>query len=92
MWRAFFMAMGISLCILGGECLLVEKAVLSLPRKGPKPTSYLPSTVQLPRSPYLLLPTTEANKREIKFPDWAPWTLLAAGVVVVLYSATVKKE
>ena len=28
MWRAFFMAIGITLCILGGECLLIDKAVL----------------------------------------------------------------
>lgn len=33
MWRAFFLAVGIYACILGAECLLIDKAVLA-PREG----------------------------------------------------------
>ena len=29
MWRAFFVAMGIGFCILGAECLVIEKATLA---------------------------------------------------------------
>ena len=28
MWKATFLAIGISLCILGGEALVIEKALL----------------------------------------------------------------
>ncbi len=33
MWRALFSALGICLLILGGECLVVDNAVLALPRQ-----------------------------------------------------------
>ena len=29
MWRAFFLAIGIYLCILGAECLVVDKFVMA---------------------------------------------------------------
>ena len=30
--------------------------------------------------------------REVKPPEWAPWSLLAGGAVVVLYSFTIPKR
>ncbi|MBX7071868.1 MAG: hypothetical protein K1X71_01865 [Pirellulales bacterium] len=33
MWRSFFLAVGIYACILGVECLLIDKAILA-PRGG----------------------------------------------------------
>ena len=46
MWRAVFLALGIVLCILGGECLVVEKAVLaqSEPAVEAQPTPFLLQT------------------------------------------------
>jgi hypothetical protein len=88
MWRAFFTAVGISLCILGAECLLLEKANLNLPaQKEPEQTS---SYLQIP--PYLQPASAPPNSRELQLPDWAPWTLLSAGTVIVLYSMTVAKS
>ena len=87
MWRAFFTAVGITLCILGGECLLLEKANLNLPnKKKPEQTgSYL-------QIPYLQATSTTPDSQDLKLPDWAPWTLLSAGTVIVLYSMTVAKN
>src|SRR5262245_45476050 len=42
MWRALFLALGISMCILGGECLVVEKFVMA--SEGP-PTAQSPATI-----------------------------------------------
>lgn len=73
MWRAFFLAVGISLCILGAEAMVLHKAVLAAEKTPEKP-----------------VPTTKP--REIKPPEWAPWSLLSAGAVIVLYSFTIPRR
>ncbi len=79
MWRAVFLALGIILCILGGECLVVEKAVLAEPLVAAQPQSTF------------MTPATPAS-REIQPPEWAPWSLLSGGAVILLYSYTVPKR
>lgn len=74
MWRAFFLAVGISLCILGAEAMVLHKAVLAA-EKSPEKQMVSP-----------------AKPREIKPPEWAPWSLLSAGAVVVLYSFTIPRR
>jgi hypothetical protein len=68
MWRSFFLAIGVSVCLLGVESLAVERAVVK---------SDL---------------TRNAPTREVVPPDWAPWSLLAGGAVVVLYSFTLPQR
>ena len=83
MWRAFFLAVGITLCIGGGECLVIEKAVLARPKKNAAAQEgqpFSPETAQTPLT------------REIEPPEWAPWSLLAAGTVVMLYSFTIPRR
>ncbi|MCA9247820.1 MAG: hypothetical protein KDA42_11910 [Planctomycetales bacterium] len=75
MWRALFLALGISSIILGAECLAVEKAILK-------------SKEQAIGADYEDAP----KGREITPPDWAPWSLMSGGVVVVLYSFTLPKR
>jgi hypothetical protein len=36
--------------------------------------------------------TAMASVQEIVPPEWAPWSLMAAGAVVVLYSFTIPKK
>ncbi len=69
MFRAFFLALGLSTFILGLECLVIDKAVLA-PRSG--------SAAEQIAVTY----------REVRPPEWAPWSLLSAGAVVMLYSFT----
>lgn len=74
MWRSFFFALGISGCLLGVQCMMIDKAVLA--QRG--------------------APTDQAapmpGMREISPPEWAPWSLLSAGAVVMLYTITVPKK
>jgi hypothetical protein len=76
MWRALFLALGVSCCIIGAECLAVEKAIL-VGHNNPTADNAADST---------------APKREITPPEWAPWSLMAGGAVVVLYSFTIPKR
>ena len=80
MWRGFFLAFGITLCILGAECLVVEKVVLA----GGTPP---PATTSIGYQ----APVATVN-RDYKPPDWIPWTMISAGVVVILYSFTISKR
>ncbi len=75
MWRSFFLAIGIFLCILGVECLAIEKAVLnSQPQQ---------------ESGFAVM---RESPREITPPEWAPWTLMSSGAVVLLYSFTIPRR
>lgn len=78
MWRAFFLAVGIAMSILGVECLVMDQAVLA------------PKTLAAEVATYSVT-STEAS-RTISPPEWAPWTFLSAGAVVILYSFTVPKR
>jgi hypothetical protein len=84
MWRAFFAAIGATLLILGGECLVVEKAVLASAPRAP---------AAAPMSPFDDLPISQppAN-RELRPPEWAPWSLLSAGAVIMLYTFTLRRD
>jgi hypothetical protein len=85
MWRAFFLAIGISLVIIGAQCLVVDRVVLA---------SSAPGDVQQNTGLFGSSTTTNSGMggRELTPPDWAPWSLMATGAVVIIYSFTVPKR
>jgi hypothetical protein len=68
MWRSFFLAIGVTVLLLGLEATAVERAVVKSDLSRNAPT------------------------REFIPPDWAPWSLMAGGAVVVLYSFTLPQR
>lgn len=81
MWRSLFVALGISSVILGVECLVIDKAVLAR-REDPAP-GILNKEGKV---------ATVGRSRELIPPDWAPWSLMSTGAVVVLYSFTLPRK
>ena len=77
MWRALFLASGFFVMILGVECLGVERVSLKMRDAPPTPVS-----------PFDL----EGGQKQIVPPPWAPWSLLASGAVVCLYSFTIPRR
>ena len=73
MLRAFFLAIGLTAFIRGLECLVIDKAVLQPSRDNSA------SAVAQQIAPAV---------REVTPPEWAPWSLLSGGAVVILYSFT----
>ena len=71
MWRAFFLALGVTTCVLGAECLVIDRFVLANDQEASSSGSFSP--LQLSASP----PATEMTP-----PEWAPWSLLSTGAVV----------
>ncbi|MBP89624.1 MAG: hypothetical protein CMJ64_23420 [Planctomycetaceae bacterium] len=82
MWRAFFCGIGISLLILGAECLIVDRAVLAVPPTTKEPTPHFAVQEQAPAQ----------TTREWVPPEWAPWTLISVGAVLVLYTASADRD
>lgn len=81
MWRAFFLAIGIYACVIGAECMVVERFVMASERQ-PEPAA-----------PVLFGATTfQKPAREVIPPEWAPWSLMSAGAVVILYSLTLNRQ
>lgn len=79
MWRAFFLAIGLSLIILGGECLMIERVVLA------GPVASQASDEQLLDGST----STEKTSRVIVPPEWSPWSFFSTGAVVMIYSFTI---
>jgi len=76
MVRGFFLALGVCTLLLGLECMLVEKATYASP---PPQKNNWGQTVAAPPKDFVP-------------PEWAPWGLLSAGAVVLLYSFTIPKR
>ena len=75
MWRAFFLGMGISACLLGGEFLATDRFILAGETKAASQGFF----------------AAPLKRREFIPPEWAPWSLLSGGAVVILYSLTLPK-
>ena len=80
MWRSLFCALGVSALLLGGEFLLIERATLTLPAEAGIEQGTLVGEIH-----------DTTHSRDFVPPDWAPWTLLTVGTVVVLYTSGVGK-
>jgi hypothetical protein len=75
MWRPFFLGVGISCCLLGAEFLVTDRFILAGETK-PQTQSFF---------------TTAPKRREFIPPEWAPWSLLSGGAILILYSLTLPK-
>ncbi len=76
MWRAFFMAIGAMLIILGVECLLIDSATLA----AEQPLPPAQGAAWFNPEPFF------DPSRVIRPPEWIAWSLLACGIVTLLYS------
>ncbi len=84
MWRAFFLAVGSMLIIVGLECLIIDSATLTAERT---------ETVQVNNGWFQPPATMEVSKSQVFRPkEWIPWSSLASGAIVLLYSFTLPKR
>ena len=86
MWRALFLACGIFMCILGAECLVVERFVMAgepVPVAEPGPTTIFGGTST---------PALAVSSKDIEPAEWAPWSFLSSGAVVILYALTINRQ
>lgn len=90
MFRSLALAVGISLVVLGVECLVVERVVMA---GSQTLTASTPASHELAQAQSGPVPTQAASTaREIMPPEWAPWVLLSVGAVIILYSFTIPRR
>jgi hypothetical protein len=87
MWRAFFCAVGIVLIIIGIECLLIDSAVLVAGVMDDPSTQRQQLTGGL-----FSAPIQATNDRVFRPSEWFPWSMLASGAIVLLYSISLKRD
>jgi hypothetical protein len=80
MWKSFFLAIGITMIIVGIETLLIEKATLT--DRAVKVRNVSANGYPIPRD----------KAKDIVPPEWAPWSLMSAGAVVILYSFSIPRR
>lgn len=80
MWRSLFIALGVFLCLLGAEFLACEHLVL---RQNVPESQPVASTNQFIS---YATPGPQVKKKIYVPKDWMPWTLLASGATVLMYS------
>jgi hypothetical protein len=81
MWRALFLAIGIWLCMLGAQCLVVERAVLAETTVAKRPVLSADMTFTAP-----------GTQPSIETREWMPFTFLGLGVVIILYTFTLPRR
>ncbi|MCC6126132.1 MAG: hypothetical protein IT426_14315 [Pirellulales bacterium] len=80
MWRSLFLSIGIFLMLFGVQCLGVRQFTFKAREEPPPQTSLLDST-----------PAVGPQKKFVPAP-WVPWSMMASGAVVCLYSFTIPKR
>lgn len=95
MWRALFLALGINLCIMGAQCLVVDKVVLA------NHNNTTTETAEQPQSRFSQVGfqsggafsnSTDGEARIYQPKSWIPWSLLASGAIVILYTHSLPKR
>ena len=83
MWRAFFLAIGFYVILVGFQCLGVETVTLRIHDEAPQDVfSFLGTDAEAKLGPL----------RQVALPSWAPWSLLSTGAVMCLYSFTITQR
>lgn len=80
MWRAFFLAVGAMLFIVGVETLLIDSATIYA--RGDSSAADLVD----PGS------SSSAKTKVVKPDEWLPWTSMSVGTIVVLYAFTLPQR
>lgn len=80
MWRAFFLAIGAMLIIVGIETLLIDSATVYSTLKP------VPAETTDPNGP------TATKTKVVKPEEWMPWSAMSIGAIVVLYAFTLPQR
>jgi hypothetical protein len=99
-WRAIFMALGLNAMLLGGECFVLDRIELSKPftsivagkdlasapaAGGSTNTSLFQNSGY--QYPSAMGTSSTQRGRTFRPREWMPWSLLAVGAVIVMYTS-----
>ena len=81
MWRAMFLSIGVFAILFGVQCLGVQQFTFKAREEPPATSDYLIDT-----APAL------GPQKKFNPPPWFPWSMMAGGAVICLYSFTIPKR
>lgn len=84
MMRAFFAAVGIYLVIVGVECLVLDSAVFV--------AGVMDEPVNNSGGGLFSAASSPGGSRIFKPSEWFPWSLIACGSIVLLYSVSLRNQ
>jgi|GEM_PF-285955 len=84
MWRALFLAIGGTLLVMGVESLVLDHAVLATDNGFIKPTTATQPVVD-EWGFEVEQRTVAATNRTVAPPEWAPWSMLSSGAIMLFY-------
>lgn len=87
MWRAIFLASGIFLILMGSQLFFVDQLEIRRLRNT-APATNQPVTGPFQQASFQVNP--QQPQTVLVTPgDWAPWSLVAIGAIVVIYTFTI---
>ncbi len=90
MWKALSLAIGITLIMVGVELFFVQELEVRKLRQASPETSSAPGSLfQTASFGSQATADDQAPTRLIKPLDWMPWSLLAVGSIIVIYTFTI---
>ncbi len=90
MWRAIFLAVGVTLIIMGAELFFVDQVEILRLRRSQKNPTPIQSLFQI--KPASFQGDPQSNTVVYKPQDWIPWSLLAVGAIVLIYTFTIPRR
>lgn len=94
MWRALFLALGITAILAGSQLFFVEQVEIKRIRPSRKNVT-LNNGFQSPfqtASHQQSQPVPQPETILYRPKDWMPWSLLAVGTIVVIYTFTIPQR
>ena len=85
MWRALFLAVGGVLLVLAVESLVLDHAVLATDNGFIKPAQATTEPVLDEWGFEIDKRVVAAVPKKVSPPEWAPWSMLSSGVVLLFY-------
>ena len=85
MWRALFLAFGGTLLVMGVESLVLDHAVLATDSGIIKPLEDTTEPVLDEWGFEIDRRVVAAAPRTLAPPEWAPWTMLSSGAIMLFY-------
>jgi len=76
------MAVGISALVLGVECLAVERVVMKQKQEVKAKSLFDPASYGF----------SQPQAKVYDIPEWAPWSLLSGGAILMLYTLAASKQ
>lgn len=90
MWKALSLALGITLIVLGAELFFVDELEIRKVRGGGNDSQATANAGPFQTASFGNITNAESKAKTVLYKpaDWMPWSFLAGGTIIVIYTFT----